>query len=204
MEVKTSRPGTRRKSIQEVVQFALAHKIRVHILLVLHEGVYTAAQIASLIEEPLNTAANHIRQLLNDGSIEIAKEEQNGNITKYWYRAVEIPYCSQEEAEAMPREHRQMHAGFVVQSAQAEAMAALWAGKLADPRTCLYWNWHHLDNEGREKLEAEQVRYAERIKEIEVESTNRAAESGEETISMLITLFGYERARKAPPQPLSS
>jgi hypothetical protein len=197
LTAKTSPPERRRKSIQQVVHYALAHKIRVHILLVLHEGIYTAAEIAARIDEPLNNAANHIRHLLDDGSIEIAKEEQTGNITKYWYRAVEIPYCSKEEAEAMPWEHRQMHAGFVVQSAHAEALAALWAGKLADPRTWLYWNWHHMDERGREDLEAEQQRYVERVLEIEIESTNRAAESGEETASMLVTQFSYERARHA-------
>lgn len=197
MEAKTSQPP-KRKTIQQVVHYALAHKIRVHILTVLNEGTYTAAQIASIIGEPGNNVGNHLKHLLDAGSIEVGKEEQTGNITKYWYRAVEMPYCSREDAEAMPQGHRQMHAGFAVQWNFAEVMAALWAGKLADPRTCLYGDWHHMDGQGREDFEAEQERYLERIREIESESLNRSVESGEDTSSVLVSVLSYERARKAP------
>jgi DNA-binding transcriptional ArsR family regulator len=200
---KTGGAKSQRKTIQQVVHYALAHKTRVQILTVLNEGPCTAAQIADTIGEPLNNVSNHLRHLLIDGAIEIAGEEQSGNITRYSYRAVEIPYCSREEAEAMPWGHRQMHAGFAVQWSFAEAMAALWAGKLADPRTWLYGDWYHVDQQGRTDLEIEQERYAERMKEIEAESLNRVAESGEGTTSMLVTLFGYERARNTSKLPYS-
>jgi DNA-binding transcriptional ArsR family regulator len=204
LEAKTSgRPGQRKKRIEEVVQYALGHKTRVHILIVLNEGTYTGAQLAQIIDEPLNNVSNHIRELLDAGSIELAKKEQKGNIVQHYYRAVEIPFYSQEEAEAMTHEQCQVTAGLVVQSAAAEIMAALWAGNLADPRTVLSWDWYNVDEEGRKALEAEQRRCLERVQEIEVESTNRRTESGEEATSMLFTLFGYERARKGHKFPSS-
>ncbi|MEX2107172.1 MAG: winged helix-turn-helix domain-containing protein [Solirubrobacterales bacterium] len=203
MEAKTGRPGQRKKSIEEVVGYAVSHRIRVHILIVLNEGTYTAAQIAQIIGEPLNNVSNHIRELVDAGSIELAKTEPKGNVLQHFYRAVEMPFYSQEEAEAMTPEQRQVTAGLVVQSASAEVMAALWAGKLADPRTCLAWDWFNVDEQGREDIEAEQKRSWERIQEIEAEATNRRAESGEEAQSMLVTLFGYERARKAHKFPPS-
>ncbi len=203
MEAKTGRAGQRRKGIEEVVQYALGHRIRVHILIVLNEGTYTAGQIAEIIGEPLNNVSNHIRELLDAGSIELARTEQRGNIVQNYYRAVEIPYYSEEEAEAMTWEQRQVTAGLVVQSASAEVMAALWGGKLADPRACLAWDWFNVDREGREAIEEEQRRCWERIQEIEVEATNRRAESGEEATSILVTQFGYERAREARKFPPS-
>lgn len=203
MATKTSRPGQRRKSIEEVVGYALGHRIRVHILIVLNEGTYSATQIAQIIGEPLNNVSNHIRELLDGGSIELAKTEPKGNVLQHYYRAVEMPFYSQEEAEAMTPEQRQVTAGLVVQSAMAEVMAALWAGTLADSRACLAWDWFNVDEQGREDIEAEQQRSWERIQEIEVESTNRRAESGEDATSMLVTLFGYERARRAPQFPRS-
>ncbi len=203
MEAKTSRPGQRRKSIEEVVGYALNHRIRVQVLVLLNEGTYTAAQIAHLIGEPLNNVSNHIRELADAGSIELARSEAKGNVLQHFYRAVEMPFYSQEEAEAMTPEQRQVTAGLVVQSASAEVMAALWAGKLADPRSILAWNWFNVDRQGREEIEVEQERLWERIQEIEAEATNRRAESGEEAESMLVTLFGYERARKAHEFPPS-
>ena len=125
MPPKTTRPGQSKKTIEEVVGYALNHKIRVHILLALTEGTYTAAQIAEIIEEPLNNVSNHIRELLDAGSIELAKTVPKGNVLQHYYRAVEMPYYSEEEAAAMTPEQRQVTAGLVVQPMLAEVMAAL-------------------------------------------------------------------------------
>lgn len=203
MKAKTQRPGQRRKGIEEVVQYGLGHYIRVHALIVLNEGIYTGAQIAEIIGEPLNKVANHLRELLDAGSIEIAETVQKGNIVQHYYRAVELSFYSQEEAEQLTHEERQVTAGLLVQQASAEAVAALYAGKLADPRAVVFWDWHNVDQQGREDLEGEQKQFLERAQEIESEATNRRAESGEKAQSMLVTLFGYERGRKPRKFPRS-
>jgi hypothetical protein len=195
---KTGRPGQRRKRIEEVVAYAVSHRIRVLVLWLLNEGTYTNAQLAQIIGEPANNVANHVRELLDAGSIELAKSEQKGNIVQNYYRAVELPYYSEEDAEEMTPEQRQVTAGLIVQGAAAEIMAALWSGTLADPRTVLAWTPRTVDRRGREDLEAEERRYLERAQEIEVESTNRRAESGEEGESIVVAMFGFERARRPP------
>jgi DNA-binding transcriptional ArsR family regulator len=203
VRAKTARRAGRPKGIEEVVQYALGHKIRVHILIVLNDGIFTAAQLAEIIGEPLNNVSNHLRKMLEDGAVEVAKEERKGNVVQYWYRAVELPFYSQETAEGMTHLQRQMIAGAIVQSGSAEVLAALYAGKLADPRTVLFWHWYDVDPQGREDLEAENVRYLERVKEIQTESDSRRAASGEESTSMLVSLSVFERARKAGELPPS-
>jgi DNA-binding transcriptional ArsR family regulator len=194
----TGRAGQRKKSIEEVVAYAVGHRTRVHILIVLNEGTFTPGQIAEVIEEPLNNVSNHIRELVDGGSIELARTEQVRNTILHYYRAVEMPFYSEEEAAAMTPGQRQVTAGLVVQSMVAEVMAGLWAGKLTDPRTWLAWNWFNVDGQGRRDIVREQERSWERMQEIEVESTNRRAESGEEAASIVVTQLGYERARKGP------
>lgn len=203
MKAKMQRPGQRRKGIEEVVQYGLGHYIRVHALIILNEGTYTAAQIAQIMGQPLNNVSNHLRELLDAGSIEIAETVQKGNIVQHYYRAVEISFYSKEEAEQLTHEERQVTAGLLVQQASAEAVGALYAGKLADPRAVVSWDWHNVDQLGREDLEEEQKRFLERVQEIEGESTNRRANTGEEAQSILITLFGYERGRKPREFPSS-
>jgi DNA-binding transcriptional ArsR family regulator len=203
VETKTARRAGRPKGIEEVVQYALGHKIRVHILIVLNDGIYTATQLAEIIGESLNNVSNHLRKMLDDGAVEIAKEERKGNIVQYWYKAVEIPYYSQKAAEGMTHLQRQMIAGAIVQSGSAEVLAALYAGKLADPRTVLFWHWYDVDQQGREDLEAENVRYLERVREIEAESSDRQVEAGENSTSLLVSLSVFERARKAGDMPPS-
>jgi DNA-binding transcriptional ArsR family regulator len=186
------------KRIEETVQYAVGHETRVNILIALNEGIYTAAQLAQIVGEPQNNVANHLRKMLDDGSIEIAREERKSNFVVYWYKAVELSFYSEEEAEAMTPLQRQVTVGAIVQAGTAELFAALYAGKLRDPRSVLFWRWYNVDQHGQEDLEAESVRYLERVREIEAESTNRRASSGEDSTSMLVSLSVFERARKAP------
>jgi DNA-binding transcriptional ArsR family regulator len=196
------RPGQRGKSIEERVGYALSHRIRVEILTLLNEGVYTADGIAAIIGESRQTVHHHLRELLGGDSIEIAKVEKKRNTDLHYYRAVEMPNYSEQEIAAMSPEDRQTTAGLIVQHATAEIMAALAAGKLNnDPRVCLVWRWFNLDAQGRIDLSDEQVRWWERAQEIEVESTNRRADSGEDATSYVVAEWGFERARTAPVPP---
>lgn len=196
------RPGQRGKSIEERVGYALSHRIRVEILTLLNEGVYTADGIAEIIGESRQTVHHHLRELLGGDSIEIAKVEKKRNTDLHYYRAVEMPNYSEEEIAAMSPKDRQTTAGLIVQHATAEIMAALAAEKLNhDPQVCLVWRWFNLDAQGRADLCIEQVKWWERAQEIEAESTNRRVESGEEATSYVVAEWGFERARTAPVPP---
>lgn len=199
----TARPRQSAKSIEEVVAYALGHRIRVYVLTILNEGTYTPDQIAQIIDEPLNKVSHHIKELLDAGSIELAKSRMVRNTAQHYYRAVEMPFYSDEEAEAMTPQQRQVTAGLTLQCMMAEAMSAFWAGKLhADPNgVVLAWRWFNLDEQGRTDLTAEQARWWERVQEIEAESTNRRAESGEDAASIIVAQMGFERERTAPAPP---
>jgi DNA-binding transcriptional ArsR family regulator len=197
-----SRAGQSGKSIEEVVAYALGHRIRVYVLTILNEGTYTPDQIAQIIGEPLNNVSHHIRELLDAGSIELAKTERVRNTNQHYYRAVEMPFYSKEEAEAMTPQQRKVTAGLTLQCMVAEAMSAFWAGKLHDdPRVWLAWRWFNVDTRGREDIAYEQQRSWERYQEIEAESTNRRARSGEEAASIIVGQMGFERERTAPRPP---
>jgi DNA-binding transcriptional ArsR family regulator len=199
---KRRREKKQRKRIEEAVQYALAHKLRVEILILLNEASYTAAEVAALLGVSLSNISNHIKRMFEDGTIEVAKIEERRATNIYWYRAVETPCYSKEEAEALTWMERQVTAGLVTQSGSAEVMAALWKGNLADPRTILSWDWYNVDIKGRDDQEAENVRHLERLREIECESVNRVAETKEELTPMIVSLFAFVRARK-PRRPHS-
>jgi DNA-binding transcriptional ArsR family regulator len=193
-----------RKRIEEVVQYALSHKFRVEILILLNQASYTAGELSELTGISMQNVSNHIKRMLQDGSIEVAKIEERRGTNVYWYRAIEIPEYSREEAEALTEMERQTIAGWVIQSGMAETMAALWKGNLANPRTILHWSWYTVDAQGRNDMEAENARHLERVREIECESLNRISETKEEPTSMIVSLFSFVRARKAPRPPSGS
>lgn len=215
------RVGQRGKSIEEVVSYAVGHRIRVEVLTMLHEGVYCPNELAERLGEPLGRVTHHINELLDGGSIELARTEQVRNTTRHYYRAVELPepvsqedrvpdtetivprFYTDEEVAEMPHQQRQMTAGMILQSSMAEALAALWAGKLSDdPRVFLAWRWFNVDEQAREEIADEQLRSWARIQEIEAEATARLADSEEEPVSVVVASNGFVRSRSAaPPLP---
>lgn len=193
------RPGQRGKSIEEVVAYAVSHRTRVQILIVLNQGLYTAGEIASIIGEPLNKVGNHIRELVDAGSIEIADTRRRRNTQQHYYRAVRTPFYSEGEVEAMTWQQRQVTAGLVIQSLVAEMMAGLWAGNmLDDPRDWMTWDRLNLDAEGRQELYEEQEESWKRLEAIKARAANRVAESGGDTAPYVVSVLGFERALKAP------
>jgi hypothetical protein len=115
---------------------------------------------------------------------------------------VELPFFSDDAVAEMSPEERQITAALILQSSEAEALAALWAGKLhSDRRVMLAWNRIVLDRRGREEVADEQARSWDRLEEIAAESANRRAETGEPGVMHIIASYGYERHRSSPPDP---
>jgi DNA-binding transcriptional ArsR family regulator len=202
VKTTTGRAGQSGKSIEEVIAYALGHRIRVYVLTILNEGTYTPDEIAQIIGEPLNNVSHHIRELLDAGSIELAKTKRVRNTNQHYYRAVEMPFYSTEEVEAMTSQQRKVTAGLTLQCMMAEAMSAFWAGKLHDdPRVWLAWRWYNVDDEGRQDIAEEQERFWSRMQEIEAEATNRRVKSGEDATSIVVSQMAFERERTAPAPP---
>lgn len=197
------RAGKQAKSIEDSVSYSLGHRIRIEIRAALHEGPATATRLAEILQEPLNVVDYHLKEMLEDGSIEIAKTEKVGNLDQHYYSVICLPFFSDEEYAAMSRADRQTLCAVAVQAAIAEAMASLWAGKMAaEPRTFLGWDRVVLDEQAREDLADEEAASWQRKQEIEVRCANRRAQSDEPGTTYIITSFSYQRSRNSAPDPL--
>jgi DNA-binding transcriptional ArsR family regulator len=114
MAAKSKRSGQRKKGIEEVVEYAISHRVRVLVLTTLNEGVYSAAEIATILDESEKNVRFHIKELLDAGSIELARTEKVRNTDRHFYRAVEIPFYSDEEVWEWTPHQRQVSAGIVI------------------------------------------------------------------------------------------
>ncbi len=192
----------KQRSVEEARVYAIGHRIRNEILSILHEGPRSPSELVKLLGLPLSTLTHHIDELADDDSIELATVEMVGNTEEHFYRAVEVPFYSDEEMWAMSEEKRQVTYGMILQSAMAEALAAFWAGKMSsDPRVWMSWCWFNVDAQGREDIADELARSWARVQEIEAESTARRIESGEDATSIIVTLMGFMRNRTSPTPP---
>jgi DNA-binding transcriptional ArsR family regulator len=200
---KPKAKGQRGKSIEEIVSYALGHRIRIEILALLNEGVYTPDEISELLGEPIGKVTHHIAELADGGAIELAKTEPVRNATRHFYCAVKQPYVTDEEAAAMTPQQRQIFVGLILQSIMAESMSAFWAGNMIDDpaNTLLSWRWFNVDRQGREEIIAELAESWARVQDIEARSNARRLASGEDAVSVLVAMQGYRRSRSSllPP-----
>lgn len=204
-KIKEAAKKLRKRSIEDAVSYAVAHGIRVDILCYLNEAPRSPSELAALMGYPLSTIEHHIKELLASCSIELARVAKVRNTNEHFYRAVEIPFYTDEEMWAMPFETRQEIYGLILQASTAEAMAAFRAKKVSnDPYVCMAWQWFNLDAQGRKEMAEENARSWKRRQEIEAESADRRALTGEEPVSVIVSLLAHERCRSWQGRPARS
>ena len=182
------------RSVEEAVSYSVGHRIRMEILACSTKAL-SAPPNCRLTRQPLTTISHHIKELVNSRSIELARIEKVRNTDQHFYRAIELPLVSDEEAEALPAEVKQEYAALILQAITAEGLGALWAGKLhSDPCVRMMWRWFTLDRQGRQELADEQKASWDRIVEIEARATNRRAKSDEAPVTMIASRWASSAA----------
>jgi DNA-binding transcriptional ArsR family regulator len=187
------------RGFQEAVSYAVGHRIRVEILVALHDlETASATELARIVHEPLSTVTHHVSELLKAGSIRIARTEKVRSVNQHFYSVVNPLYLSDEDQASMSVEEQEEVCRVILQSLIAEALASFWAGNLVDdPRLFLYWSWYNVDEEGRAAIADEQERAWKRFQAIEREAAARCAASGVEPFSVLVSQMSFRRARTA-------
>lgn len=195
----------RKRDIEDAVPFAVAHGTRVDILCYLNEAPRSPSELSELMGLPMSRVEHHIKELLASCSIELARVAKVRNTTEHFYRAVEIPFYSNDEMWEMPFEIRQEIYGLILQASTAESLAALRTGKISgDPLTWLSWKWFNLDAQGRREMAEEDARSWRRRLEIEAGARDRCGEDGKGLSTMVVSLLSHERCRTWEGDPARS
>lgn len=198
--------GERSRLPEEAPTYPLSHRIRQESLIILHEGEFSAADIAEMIGEDTSHVTNHLRDLYDAGCIEFVGYQGKGNFKRAVYRAVARPFTSREEAKKMSPEVRQEAAGVHLQWAMAEAVAAYQSKKMANDETCVVMSDEPcLDAKGRIELDDflaacwngdfEVLERLKSVQDIAARAANRMVKSGETGVTIVASLMAFERAR---------
>ncbi len=201
------RPASERSRLpEEAPTYPLSHGIRQESLIILHEGEFSAADIAEMIGEDTSHVTNHLRDLYDAGCIEFVEFRGKGNFKKAVYRAVARPLTSREEAKKMSPEERQEAAGLHLQWTFTEAIVAYRKKKMASDDACVVMSDEPcLDAEGRIELDdffvacwngdLEVLERLKSVQDIAARAANRMAKSGEVGVTVVASLMAFERAR---------
>jgi DNA-binding transcriptional ArsR family regulator len=201
------RPARERTRLpEEAPTYPTNHRIRHESLIILHEGEFSAADIAEMIGEETPIVTNHLRDLYDAGCIEFVGYQGKGNFKRAVYRAVARPFTNREEYEPLSPEERQEAIGVHLQWTVAEALASYRNKKMAsDEALCIISDEPCLDAEGRLELddfltacwngESEVLAKLKSVQDIAGRAANRMAKSGEAGTTIVVSLMGFERAR---------
>jgi DNA-binding transcriptional ArsR family regulator len=200
------RPASERSRPEEAPTYPANHRIRLESLLILHEGEFSAADIAEMIGEETSIVSNHLRDLYDAGCIEFVGYKGKGNFKRAVYRAVARPFTSREEAMKMSPEERQEVAGVMLQWITVEAAASYRNQKMAGDENCVVmFDEPCLDAEGRIELDEfftacwsgdfEVLERLKSVQDIESRAANRMARSGDPGVIVVASLMAFERAR---------
>ncbi len=193
--------GDRKRSMDDALAYALKNWIRNEALSILAEGKRSTSELAKLMGLDVKLLGNHVRQLYECGCIEIAEIKKRGNVTETFYRAVVLPYITDEAYRDMTLEERRDVIGVTTLSILTETMASYRAGTMEpDDDLCLLWDALSLDAQGRREVSEEFADSFKRMLRIKGRAAKRLADSGELGTTTIISMTGFERSRPGRPE----
>ncbi len=184
----------------DALPYSVKHWIKVEALAILHEGEFSAGEVALMIGEDVKIVRNHLVDLYRSGCVELAGYKMVGNNRKPVYRAIVLPVISDQAARGMSAEERHDVSGAITQGILAETVSSYRNGKLDVDPVCLLWDAPNLDAQGEREMHAHLLRSWKEAQKIHGEATNRMAKSGEVGQTTFLGLLGFGRGRPGRPE----
>lgn len=175
-------PKTKNKpeGVEQIVAKAFAHPLRVQILIILNEKVASPNMLAQQLDQSLNLVAYHVRVLEKYDCIELVDTKQRRGATEHFYRATRRQFLSDDEWSRMPMNLRPGMAGAMLKTVFEDIEEASKSGALDEvedihlSRTPMV-----VDKKGWEEVSTLLKSTLDRLLEIQAESSERIASSGE-------------------------
>jgi hypothetical protein len=140
----------------------------------------------------------HLTELLRSNSIEIAEVRTVGNHEVKVYRAISSAFFGEEDMDTWTTAQRQAFYSLIIQNSGAEAMAALWSGKISDERrSWLTWAWFHFDDDGWDEAANLMAETWDRLSQIGADSAARLIDGDRPSKTFICNLQAYPRSREA-------
>lgn len=191
-------PVTTKTTTEAALARALRHPLRVEIWAILDNRTASPKELSEHLQQPLNSVAYHVRELLRFECIELVSTRPARGVQEHFYRAVRRPYFDNEDWEKLPPSARQGISGSVLGMIGKDVAQSLEAGAFdRRPDRHLSRTPLVLDEQGWQELNTMLNETLEHALDIQAGAAGRISESDREGVSVRLAMGAFESAAAA-------
>jgi DNA-binding transcriptional ArsR family regulator len=172
---------------------AIAHPLRVRIMVELDRGPMSPAEYAAKFGGALENVAYHFRTLMECDCIQVVGERPRRGATEHFYENVQHALFSEEEFSKLPMAVRGSFSASILSTFMDQAAESLLTNKLDSHESRhLTWQRLQLDEEGFAEVMARLDELFEWLPVAKMAARERMKKSGERPLNTTVALFGFE------------
>jgi DNA-binding transcriptional ArsR family regulator len=205
LPAKTKRKSKSKKKqtgIDQKLVKALAHPLRVQILMILNERMASPNELSKELEEGLSQVSYHVKVLKDFECIEMVKTEPRRGAVEHYYRATTRAFFTDAEYQHLPDSIKPGATAAVMRMMMEDVSSSLDGGTFtARDDMHLSWTPGVVDEQGWKEVASLVNETLENIIGIHAASAKRLTKSGETGIPVTAVLMNFE---SMPPEAKSS
>lgn len=200
MAAKPKTKSKKKKStgVDQRLVKALAHPLRVEILVILNERMASPNELSKELDEGLSQVSYHVKVLKDFECIEMVKTEPRRGAVEHYYRATERAFLTDRDWQSLPDSVKPGVSSSAIQMIVDDVIEAMEGGTF-DARDDRHISWTPgvVDEQGWAESVDLVAETLERLIKIHETSAKRLARSGEQGIHATAVLMNFEAT---PPE----
>jgi DNA-binding transcriptional ArsR family regulator len=193
LAAKTKTKTKKQTGMDQRLVKALAHPLRVQILMILNERMASPNELSKELEEGLSQVSYHVKVLKDFECIEMVKTEPRRGAVEHYYRATTRAFFTDADYQHLPESIKPGATAAVMRMLMEDVSTALEGGTFtARDDMHLSWTPGVVDEQGWDELVDLVNETLERVIKIHEGSAKRLAKSGEEGVPATAVLMNFE------------
>jgi DNA-binding transcriptional ArsR family regulator len=190
---KPKAKGKVKTGVDQRLVKALAHPLRVQILMILNDRMASPNELSKELEEGLSQVSYHVKVLKDYECIEMVKTEPRRGAVEHYYRATARAFLGDQDWQHLPDSIKPGMTASLMEMLMDDIVKAMDGGTFTR-RDDMHISWTPgpVDEQGWNEMVSLMKDTLDQVFEIQAKSASRLVKSGDEGIPGSIVLMHYE------------
>jgi DNA-binding transcriptional ArsR family regulator len=190
---KTKAKGRAKTGVDQRLVKALAHPLRVQILMILNDRMASPNELSKELEEGLSQVSYHVKVLKDYECIEMVKTEPRRGAVEHYYRATSRAFLGDQDWQHLPDSIKPGMTSSLMELMMDDVVSSMEGGTFtARDDMHISWTPALVDEQGWGETVDLINEALDRALEIQAKSAARLVKSGEEGVPASVVMMHYE------------